>query len=161
MFFGWQDEGYGPTTLWWQDSGQEQGISANYKWVNSHYIDQIVFRGGRVQFEYEEYDADRTRILNPALKRIVVYDAQDNVRRTIVFTQTGIGQDYERYLQSMKIGNDTYSFDYHHNRHVGECFPDFWGMKPTAIIQRICLMCRHMKCGFYPEPIRRTYREID
>ena len=127
MFFGWQDEGYGPTTLWWQDSGQEQGISANYKWVNSHYIDQIVFRGGRVRFEYEEYDANRTRILNPALKRIVVYDAQDNVRRTIVFTQTGIGQDYERYLQSIKIENDPYSFDYHHNRHVGECFPDFWG----------------------------------
>ena len=95
--------------------------------MNSHYIDQIVFRGGRVRFEYEEYDANRTRILNPALKRIVVYDAQDNVRRTIVFTQTGIGQDYERYLQSIKIENDPYSFDYHHNRHVGQCFPDFWG----------------------------------
>lgn len=128
MYFGLDSEDYGPTDLYWMNApDQTTSISAVYKWVRNYYVDRIVFRGGRLQFEYREYDAGRTQILNPALSRIVVYDNQGTVRKTIVFTQDGVAQTYERYLSSVKAGNDIYSFNYNYNKHIGDVFPDFWG----------------------------------
>ena len=128
LFFGWEDEDYGPSNLFWmEEAGQTESSSISYKWVESYYIDRIAFRGGYMQFEYQGYDAERTRITNPVLERVVVYDNRGVVRQTVVFTQEGVDQRYERYLQSVKVGNDTYSFDYHYNRHLGEVVPDFWG----------------------------------
>ena len=46
------------------------------------------------------------------LERIVICDTQGVARQTIVFTQSNVDQRYERYLQSVQIGNDTYSFSY-------------------------------------------------
>ncbi len=127
LLFGWDDEGYGPTNFFWKElPDQPENSSTVNKWVESHYIDRITFRGGYMQFEYKEYDAERTRITNPVLERVVVYDNRDVARQTIVFTQKGTDQRYERYLQSVKIGNDTYSFAYG-VQHLGEVITDFWG----------------------------------
>lgn len=113
LLFGWDDEGYGPTNFFWKElPDQPENSSTVSKWVESHYIDRITFRGGYAQFEYEAYDDTRTRILNPVLERIVIYDTQGVARQTIVFTQSNVDQRYERYLQSVQIGNDTYSFSY-------------------------------------------------
>lgn len=127
LLFGWDDEGYGPTNFFWKElPDQPENSSTVSKWVESHYIDRITFRGGYVQFEYEAYDDTRTRILNPVLERIVICDTQGVARQTIVFTQSNVDQRYERYLQSVQIGNDTYSFSYG-MQHIGDAIADFWG----------------------------------
>ena len=127
LLFGWDDEGYGPTNFFWKElPDQPENSSTVSKWVESHYIDRITFRGGYAQFEYEAYDDTRTRILNPVLERIVIYDTQGVARQTIVFTQSNVDQRYERYLQSVQIGNDTYSFSYG-MQHIGDAIADFWG----------------------------------
>ncbi|MFR0762714.1 MAG: hypothetical protein ACLSHL_00735 [Alistipes communis] len=127
LLFGWDDEGYGPTNFFWKElPDQPENSSTVSKWVESHYIDRITFRGGYAQFEYEAYDDTRTRILNPVLERIVICDTQGVARQTIVFTQSNVDQRYERYLQSVQIGNDTYSFSYG-MQHIGDAIADFWG----------------------------------
>lgn len=127
LLFGWDDEGYGPTNFFWKElPDQPENSSTVSKWVESHYIDRITFRGGYAQFEYEAYDDTRTRILNPVLERIVICDTQGVARQTIVFTQSNVDQRYERYLQSVQIGNDTYSFAYG-MQHIGDAITDFWG----------------------------------
>lgn len=127
LLFGWDDEGYGPTNFFWKElPDQPENSSTVSKWVESHYIDRITFRGGYAQFEYEAYDDTRTRILNPVLERIVICDTQGVARQTIVFTQSNVDQRYERYLQSVQIGNDTYSFSYG-MQHIGDAITDFWG----------------------------------
>lgn len=148
MLFGLDSEDYGTTDLYWMNApGESAGISAVYKWITNHYINRIVFRGGRLQFEYREYNADRLQIMNPALSRIVVYDNQGTVRKTIVFTQEGWTQTYERYLSSVKVGNDLYSFGYNHNKHIGEVFPDFWGYASNG----------HYSGGLPHVPAHETY----
>ena len=127
LLFGWDDEGYGPTNFFWKElPDQPENSSTVSKWVESHYIDRITFRGGYAQFEYEAYDDTRTRILNPVLERVVICDTQGVARQTIVFTQSNVDQRYERYLQSVQIGNDTYSFSYG-MQHIGDAIADFWG----------------------------------
>ena len=127
LLFGWDDEGYGPTNFFWKElPDQPENSSTVSKWFESHYIDRITFRGGYAQFEYEAYDDTRTRILNPVLERIVICDTQGVARQTIVFTQSNVDQRYERYLQSVQIGNDTYSFSYG-MQHIGDAIADFWG----------------------------------
>lgn len=96
LLFGWDDEGYGPTNFFWKElPDQPENSSTVSKWVESHYIDRITFRGGYAQFEYEAYDDTRTRILNPVLERIVICDTQGVARQTIVFTQSNVDQHYE------------------------------------------------------------------
>ena len=127
LLFGWDDEGYGPTNFFWKElPDQPENSSTVSKWVESHYIDRITFRGGYAQFEYEAYDDTRTRILNPVLERVVICATQGVARQTIVFTQSNVDQRYERYLQSVQIGNDTYSFSYG-MQHIGDAIADFWG----------------------------------
>lgn len=127
LLFGWDDEDYGPTNFFWKElPNQPENSSTVSKWVESHYIDRITFRDGYAQFEYEAYDDTHTWIRNPVLERIVIYDTQGVARQTIVFTQSNVNQRYERYLQSVQIGNDTYSFAYG-IQHIGDAIADFWG----------------------------------
>ena len=56
----------------------------------------------------------------------MICDTQGVARQTIVFTQSNVDQRYERYLQSVQIGNDTYSFSYG-MQHIGDAIADFWG----------------------------------
>lgn len=113
LLFGWDDEGYGRRI----SSGRSCPISRRIRRRSANGSKAttstgITFRGGYAQFEYEAYDDTRTRILNPVLERIVICDTQGVARQTIVFTQSNVDQRYERYLQSVQIGNDTYSFSY-------------------------------------------------
>lgn len=73
---------------WEMETAPEQDESAQFarkvlNTIHTHYIDRIEFRGGSLQFVYEQYNSNRTAIRRPILTRIEVYDLQDDPADTI------------------------------------------------------------------------------
>ena len=125
---------------WEMETAPEQDESAQFarkvlNTIHTHYIDRIEFRGGSLQFVYEQYNSNRTAIRRPILTRIEVYDLQGVLRKTILLTQsidTGYYLDenlammYGRYLNALTIDAQRYRFEYG-AMHYGDSFSDFWG----------------------------------
>lgn len=96
---------------WEMETAPEQDESAQFarkvlNTIHTHYIDRIEFRGGSLQFVYEQYNSNRTAIRRPILTRIEVSRSQ-GVRARRPLTQsidTGYYLDenlammYGRYL---------------------------------------------------------------
>ena len=130
--------------------------------IHTHYIDRIEFRGGSLQFVYEQYNSNRTAIRRPILTRIEVYDLQGVLRKTILLTQsidTGYYLDenlammYGRYLNALTIDAQRYRFEYG-AMHYGDSFSDFWGHARMGSYDRAII--RRSRKAAHPETVTVT-----
>lgn len=115
-------------------------VNKIFNTIHHCYPDEIMFRGGKVRFIYEQYSADNRSITKPFLNKLEIYDTHNTLVKTISFTQQvdtahylerPVAELYSRYLTALTIGAESYQFTYGVD-HLGYACTDFWGYEVTG-----------------------------